>query len=107
MAFILFNVVVSTGALILPGVTGALAERDLWLSPVWGALVGAIALLLAFGLHRLYPNETVIQQAPRILRIFPWQNGWLSLSAFPYHANGSQCVSVYRIPKNGIFTRNT
>lgn len=67
MAFILFNVVVSTGALILPGVTGALAERDLWLSPVWGALVGAIALLLAFGLHRLYPNETVIQQAPRIL----------------------------------------
>lgn len=70
MAFILYCVVSSTGTLILPSLTGALAKRDLWISPIWGALVGLIALLLAFGLNRLYPGENIIQQAPRILGFY-------------------------------------
>lgn len=67
MALILFSAVFSTGTLILPSLTGALSKRDIWLSPMLGFFIGALSLLLAIGLSRSYPNETIIQQCTRVL----------------------------------------
>ena len=66
MAMIMYPVVVATGDLFIPAVTAKHANRDLWISPLWGSLIGFFVVYIIFQLHKLFPKETLIQQTERI-----------------------------------------
>jgi spore germination protein KB len=67
MAMIMYTVVVATGDLIIPSFTAKYAKRDLWLSPIWAALMGLLIAAIVYHLHKLFPKETLIQYSERII----------------------------------------
>lgn len=67
MSLLIYANIVATGILIIPGITFKNAERDLWLSPLWGFLSGFLAVFIVCQLHKLYPTETPIQYCQHIL----------------------------------------
>ncbi|MFD2444259.1 endospore germination permease [Bacillus sp. CGMCC 1.16607] len=66
MAMMLFPAISATAVLIVPGVTGRYAENDMWLSPIIASILGFITVYIAWKLHNLYPNQTVIQYSEKI-----------------------------------------
>ncbi|MDA8097501.1 MAG: endospore germination permease [Clostridia bacterium] len=59
--------ILSTAALIVPSITATMAEQSAWLAPWMGLPVALAVAYAAVELHRRYPDQTLIEYAPRIL----------------------------------------
>lgn len=70
MGKMIYLAITPTAILTAPGISFHFARQDLWLSPVW-AVSGAIAVLLALGLHRLQPGCGVIRACRNIAGRIP------------------------------------
>ncbi|RRN70926.1 spore gernimation protein [Peribacillus simplex] len=71
MAFMMYPTIVATALLGVPSITAKYAKNDLWLSPIFAALIGCLTVYIAFKLHKLYPKQTVIQLSERIIGRIP------------------------------------
>lgn len=67
LALMLYPAILATAVLIVPAITGQQAGRDMWISPLWAALVGMLAVFVAHALHRRFPGQTVIQYSESLL----------------------------------------
>ncbi|MFP3509787.1 endospore germination permease [Peribacillus sp. SIMBA_075] len=67
MAFMLYPSIVATAILGVPSITAKYAKTDLWLSPIFAALIGYLTVYIAYKLHQLYPKQTVIQFTEKII----------------------------------------
>lgn len=88
MAVMMHPTVIATAILLVPAITTIQAERDMWISPVWASLVGFLTVYLADRLHRIYPEETIIQYSGRIIGNIPGKVYGLILLFFYLHVNG-------------------
>ncbi|WHY74891.1 endospore germination permease [Fictibacillus enclensis] len=70
MALIMYPTIAATALLTVPGITGMYAERDMWISPIIGSVNGFITVFIVFQLHKLYPQESLIQLIERIIGRF-------------------------------------
>ncbi|MED3835968.1 endospore germination permease [Peribacillus frigoritolerans] len=71
MAFMLYPAIVATAILGVPSITAKYAKTDLWLSPIFAALIGYLTVYIAYKLHQLYPKQTVIQFSEKIIGRIP------------------------------------
>ncbi|MGN8768198.1 GerAB/ArcD/ProY family transporter [Paenibacillus barengoltzii] len=62
----MYLAVTPTAILSTPAITFNVAKQDMWISPIW-ALSGVVTVCIAFGFHKLYPGQNVIQACNRIL----------------------------------------
>lgn len=67
LSFLSYANIVVTSILIVPGITYKYAKQDLWLSPIWGALLGLMLVPLFIQLHRRYPSFTFVEYLEAIL----------------------------------------
>ncbi|WP_211171073.1 endospore germination permease [Bacillus sp. DNRA2] len=67
MAIMMNQTILATALLIIPSITAAKAQSDMWLSPIWGASLGVLAVFLAYQLHKHYPEQTVIEYSGQIV----------------------------------------
>jgi spore germination protein KB len=88
LAIMMHPTISATALLILPSITAAKAERDMWISPVWGSFFGFLAVWIAYELHKHYPRETIIEYSKRIIGNIPGKIiGFLYLFLY-LHING-------------------
>ncbi|ASS93952.1 GerAB/ArcD/ProY family transporter [Peribacillus simplex] len=71
MAFMMYPTIVATAILGVPSITAKYAKSDLWLSPIFAALIGFLTVYIAYKLHQLYPKQTVIQFTEKIIGRIP------------------------------------
>ncbi|GHH99429.1 GerAB/ArcD/ProY family transporter [Neobacillus kokaensis] len=67
MAIMMYPVIVGTGIISVPAVSAEYAKNDLWISPLWAALIGFVAVYIAFQLHKFYPGQTIMQYTEHIM----------------------------------------
>lgn len=67
MSLLIYANILSTAILVVPGITFKNADRDMWLSPIWGSLSGFLVVFIVYQLNKLYPNQTLIQYSQHIL----------------------------------------
>lgn len=70
LAIMMLPAILATAILSIPSLTMHYAGHDMWLSPIWGSLVGLATIGVSLGLSSLYPGQTIIQSSLHIL-------GWL------------------------------
>ncbi len=70
LAIMIFPAILATAILSVPSLTMHYAGHDMWLSPIWGSIVGLTTIGVSLGLSSLYPGKTIIQSSLQIL-------GWL------------------------------
>ncbi|WHY98360.1 GerAB/ArcD/ProY family transporter [Peribacillus simplex] len=71
MAFMMYPTIVATAIIGVPSITAKYAKTDLWLSPIFAALIGYLTVYIAYKLHQLYPKQTVIQFTEKIIGRIP------------------------------------
>jgi spore germination protein KB len=71
MALILYIEVIATAILTAPGMTTVLAGRDMWISPIFGSVIGFLTVFIMCRLNKLYPNESIIQYSTYIIGKVP------------------------------------
>jgi len=106
MALLLYVNVISTAILIIPGITFKYAERDLWLSPIWGSLAGFLVVFIVYKLNKFYPTETLIQYSQHILGRIPGKVVGFFYLLFYLYING-QTLRQYGDFLVGAFLRHT
>ncbi|WP_282942092.1 endospore germination permease [Paenibacillus sp. RC67] len=67
LGMLMYLMIGATSTLIIPAITARQAERDMWLSPIWGSLSGFIIVIITWYLHKMYPNESIIQYGGKIV----------------------------------------
>jgi len=67
MAIIMNPAIIATGILLVPSLTAAKAERDMWISPIWGSIFGFLIVFVTFQLHKQFPKETIIEYSEHII----------------------------------------
>ncbi len=67
MAILMYPSIVATIIIMVPSITAKYAHNDLWLSPILSSIVGFTTVYIAYQLHNLYPNHTVIQFSEQII----------------------------------------
>jgi spore germination protein KB len=60
----------ATAILLVPAITTKYAGRDMWISPVWGAIMGILMFCVVFKLNRYYPQETIIEYSEHLIGRF-------------------------------------
>jgi len=70
LAIMILPAILATAILSIPSLTMHYAGHDMWLSPIWGSVVGLVTIGVSLGLRSLYPGQTIIQSSLHIL-------GWL------------------------------
>lgn len=88
LGLMMFFAISASAVTNIPGITGKYAHNDLWLSPFWASLIGFLTVYIAFTLHELYPNQSVIQYSSSILGRFPGKLASLFLILFYLHLTG-------------------
>ena len=71
MAFMMYPTIVATAMLGVPSITAKYAKTDLWLSPIFAALIGYLTVYIAYKLHKIYPKQTVFQFTEKIIGLIP------------------------------------
>lgn len=66
LAFMIFPAILATSILSVPSMTMHYAGHDMWISPLIGATVGLAVIGISFGLHRLYPGQTIMRSSTQI-----------------------------------------
>ncbi|WP_209123219.1 endospore germination permease [Alkalihalobacillus sp. BA299] len=88
MAIMMHPTIIATGLLLVPSITAAKAGRDMWISPLWGSLIGFFVVYIAYQLHKHFPKETIIEYSEHIVGRIPGKViGFLYLF-FYLHVNG-------------------
>ncbi|TMV48915.1 spore gernimation protein [Paenibacillus mesophilus] len=96
------------GVLVIPGITAKYAGIDLWLTPILASLGGFIVVYVAYTLHKLYPDRTIVQAAERILGRIPGKVVGLGICFFYLHIAGlllrnyAEFLAVLFLPKTPI-----
>lgn len=67
LALMMNPTITATVLLLVPSITAMNAKQDLWISPIWASFTGFLTVFLAYKLHKLYPNETLIEYSELIL----------------------------------------
>ncbi|MGO4886793.1 endospore germination permease [Anaerobacillus sp. MEB173] len=106
MAIMMHPTIVATGLLLVPALTAAKAERDMWLSPIWGSLVGFLVVYITYQLHKQYPNETIVEYSEHIVGRIPGKVIGLLYILFYLHIN-SIIIREYGEFIVGIFLLKT
>lgn len=88
MGLIMHPTIISTGILIVPSVTGKVAGKDMWLSPIWASIAGFIAILLAIALNKQYPKQTIVEYSEEILGRVLGKAVGIFIAIFYLHMNG-------------------
>lgn len=70
MGILMYHSILATGILFIPASVYEAAKQDIWLSPLWAAPVGFLAVYIAYKLNKIYPNDTIIQYSEHILGTF-------------------------------------
>ncbi|MED1949477.1 endospore germination permease [Brevibacillus centrosporus] len=70
MGMMIFPVMVATADLLVPATTARQAQQDMWMSPMIASLVGFLTVYLVFQLHKLFPDESIIQFSGKIVGTF-------------------------------------
>ncbi|MCJ8008314.1 endospore germination permease [Lederbergia wuyishanensis] len=71
MSMLMYPTIVATAILSVPSITAMYAPHDLWISPMFSAVVGFFTMLISYKLYKLYPKETVIQFVEKITGKIP------------------------------------
>lgn len=78
LGIMFYPTILATAILSVPSGTAMHSKNDLWLSPIWASFVGVLVVYIACKLHKLYPNQTVIQYCETLLgKIFGKALGFL------------------------------
>ncbi|WP_274651197.1 GerAB/ArcD/ProY family transporter [Paenibacillus humicola] len=88
MAVMMFIAVLATGDLLAPAIAVRAAGIDMWLSPIWASLSGFSVVYICYRLHKLYPNETIIQYCVSILGSILGKTAGLLILFFLLHDVG-------------------
>lgn len=88
MAVVMYPTVIATGIINLPLLTGYVARKDSWISPIWAALIGIISVILACQLNKKFPEKTFIQYTEDIVGRFLGKIIILFYLFFFLHFNG-------------------
>lgn len=88
MAIMMHPTIIATAILLVPAITFKHAERDMWISPVWAALIGLFTVYIAFQLNKFYPAENIIQYSEHILGTIPGKVLGFVYVFFYLHVNG-------------------
>ncbi|MDR6224976.1 GerAB/ArcD/ProY family transporter [Desmospora profundinema] len=67
MGLMIYTTVVFSAILDIPSITGQVAGKDLWLSPLWASFVGLVMLQVMFWLDRRFPGETIVQYSGQVV----------------------------------------
>jgi len=67
MEFIMIPTIIATGVLSIPSIAGRFARHDMWMTPIFGSVIGFITVFIVWKLHQLYPKMTPIQYSEKIL----------------------------------------
>ncbi|WP_410720278.1 GerAB/ArcD/ProY family transporter [Brevibacillus sp. SIMBA_076] len=67
MVMTIYPVMMSTAMLAGPNIMAKEAMNDLWISPIWAALIGFLCVYVTHQLHAKYPQKTFIEQSEEIL----------------------------------------
>jgi len=70
MAIMMYPTIVATAILGVPSITAKYAKTDLWLSPILASFIGFVTVYATYKLHKLYPEQTVIQFSEHIIGRF-------------------------------------
>ncbi|ULL16119.1 spore gernimation protein [Paenibacillus sp. H1-7] len=87
MGMLMFLMIGATSTLIVPAITAQQAERDMWISPIWGSISGFVVISVSWILNRWYPQYTVIQYSISILGRYFGRLGGLLILYFLIHGN--------------------
>ncbi|MFD0769410.1 endospore germination permease [Bacillus sp. CGMCC 1.60114] len=71
MALMIVPTIIATAGLVVPAITGKYAGRDMWISPILGALTGFFTVFIVYQLHKRYPKESIIQYSIHIIGRIP------------------------------------
>ncbi|MED4957748.1 endospore germination permease [Paenibacillus macerans] len=106
LALLIYAILVYDGILMIPKITGQAAERDLWLSPVWGNLAGLIFLLAMLRLGRMFPEETIMGYTQRILGRYAGKAAGIAI-VFYLAYQTSTVLRIYSGFISSVFLENT
>lgn len=88
MGIMMYPTVLATAILLVPAITAHIAERDLWLSPIWASATGFLTVYVVYRLNQLYPEKTFIEYCGEIVgKLAGKAIGWVYL-AFFLHITG-------------------
>ncbi len=88
MGIIMYPTILATAILLVPAITAQYAERDMWISPIWASFSGFLTVYIAYRLHKLYPNETIIEYSKHIVGRIPGKVLGLLFLFFYLHVAG-------------------
>ncbi len=109
LACMIFPTILATSILSVPSMTMHYAGHDMWLSPIWGALVGLSAIGISLGLNRLYPGMTIIQSSIQIAGWLPGKLIGLAFLLYLPHLIGmilreyGEFISSSALPRTPMF----
>lgn len=87
LGMLMLPTIMITAVLLVPAVTSEYAGRDLWISPIWASIAGVIIVFLAWKLHDLFKEKTIIQYSIDILGFVPGKIIGLLYLFFYLHIN--------------------
>ncbi|MCC3374410.1 endospore germination permease [Cohnella sp. REN36] len=67
MALLMHPTILATAALSVPAITMEKAGTDMWMTPVLSSVVGFLAVLISYRLHRRYPRKTLTEYCHLVL----------------------------------------
>ncbi|WP_235845652.1 GerAB/ArcD/ProY family transporter [Neobacillus novalis] len=70
MALMIYPTIYATAVLMVPEITGQYVGRDSWAAPILGSLNGFFTAYVLYKLHKMYPNESLIQYSKHIIGPF-------------------------------------
>mgnify|MGYP001180659576 CR=1 FL=1 len=88
MSLMMNPTISATAVLLVPAITAQHAKQDLWLSPIWAAPIGFLAIFIAYRLNKIYPNESIIEYSGHIIGKIPGKMIGLLFLLFYLHVGG-------------------
>ncbi|MGO4109124.1 GerAB/ArcD/ProY family transporter [Paenibacillus sp. YAF4_2] len=71
MSLLMYSVILATGFITIPVISAQYADNDFWITPIIALLSGGSVIAIAIKLHRLYPNNNLVQYGERIIGKVP------------------------------------
>jgi len=65
--FMMIPTIIATGVLSIPSMAGKFARHDMWMTPLFGSLIGFLTVFIVWKLHQMFPKMTPIQYSEKIL----------------------------------------
>ncbi|KMY54279.1 spore gernimation protein [Bacillus sp. FJAT-27231] len=71
LSMMMYPTILATAILTVPSVTAKFAAHDLWMSPILASFMGFVVVFIAVQLHKLYPEQTIIEYSEKIIGRIP------------------------------------